>query len=89
MGCPRPSLTSRPYWRPKGFASAVVAVDAVIWHEADVGLLATVVDDRDGAELLIRALIFRLLADRDPAAHASTYRRAIDHVDRLASGSGR
>ncbi|MGH2837223.1 MAG: hypothetical protein ACRDJY_02605 [Thermoleophilaceae bacterium] len=88
-GLPPAVIDFSPYWRPKGFASAVVAVDAVVWHEADVGLLATVVNDRDGTELLIRALIFRLLAHRDPAAHASTYKRAIDQVDRLASRSGR
>ena len=83
-GLPPAVIDFSPYWRPKGFASAIVAVDAVVWQEADIGLLSTVVDDRDDAEYLIRALIFRLLAERDPAALAGAYRRAIEAVDRLA-----
>jgi uncharacterized protein (TIGR02569 family) len=66
-----------PYWRPKGVASAIVAADAVVWHGADTGLLSS---DRDRVQLLIRALLFRLLSDPDPVAHAPRYRRAIDHV---------
>lgn len=83
-GLPPAVIDFSPYWRPKGFASAIVAVDAVVWQGADIGLLSTVVDDRDDAEYLIRALIFRLLAERDPAALAGAYRRAIEAVSRLA-----
>jgi uncharacterized protein (TIGR02569 family) len=73
-----------PYWRPKGFASAVVAADAVLFHHADIELLSRVVDARDGAQLLIRALLFRLLAHPNPAEHGDVYRPAIDYVDSLA-----
>jgi uncharacterized protein (TIGR02569 family) len=73
-----------PYWRPKGFASAIVAADAVVWYGADTELLSTVVDGADGAGLLVRALLFRLLAEPEPAAHARAYRPAIDYVDRLS-----
>ncbi len=83
-GLPPAVIDFSPYWRPKGFASAIVAVDAVVWHEADLELLSTVANSRDGAEFLIRALIFRLLAERDPAAQAAAYRPAIDAVDRLS-----
>ena len=38
----------------------------------------------DRPQLLVRALLFRLLADPDPAAHASVFRPAIDRVDGLA-----
>ena len=82
-GPPPAIIDFSPGWRPTGFASAVVATDAVVWHGADLGLLASVVDSRIGTELLMRALLFRLLADRDPVAHASAYRPAIDYVDRL------
>ena len=75
-----------PYWRPKGFASAIVAADAVLWYDADVELLSTVVDTRADVELLIRAVLFRLLAHRDPAAHVQSYRPVIDYVDRLLHG---
>ncbi len=83
-GLPPAVIDFSPYWRPKGFASAIVAVDAVVWHKADLELLATVANGRDGAQFLIRALIFRLLAERDPAAQATAYRPAIDAVDRLS-----
>ena len=82
-GLPPAVIDFSPYWRPKGFASAIVAVDAAVWHGADVGLLSTFVDDRDGAEFLIRALIFRLLAERDPAAQTDAYRPAIEAVHQL------
>ncbi|ACQ82068.1 aminoglycoside phosphotransferase [Beutenbergia cavernae DSM 12333] len=48
------------YWRPPAYASAVVAVDAVCWHREPVDLLTEL-----GAapQHLVRALLFRLLAD--------------------------
>jgi uncharacterized protein (TIGR02569 family) len=73
-----------PYWRPAGLASAIVAADAVVWHGGDVDLLSSVVHTREDYELLIRALLFRMLTHGDPAAHAHSYRSAIDYVDRLA-----
>ena len=76
-----PAVTDfSPYWRPKGFASAVVAADAVLFHHADIELLSRVVDARDGPQLLIRALLFRLLAHPDPAEHADVYRPGVDYV---------
>jgi uncharacterized protein (TIGR02569 family) len=48
-----------PYWRPTGFASAIVVADALLWHGAGGELLeATVGVSR---QLLIRALIYRLV----------------------------
>jgi uncharacterized protein (TIGR02569 family) len=70
-----------PYWRPAAYASAIVAVDAVLWYGADIGLLSTVAD----AQFLVRALLFRLLASRDPAGAAAAYRPAIEFVDGLIS----
>jgi uncharacterized protein (TIGR02569 family) len=47
-----------PYWRPPGFASAIVVADALLWH----GVGAALVDAADvGRQLLIRALIYRLV----------------------------
>jgi uncharacterized protein (TIGR02569 family) len=74
-----------PYWRPADYASAIVAVDAVLWHGADVGLLSVV----ESRQLLIRALLFRLLASHDPAAAAAGYRRAIEFVEGLLRGGDR
>lgn len=74
-----------PYWRPAAYASAIVVVDAVLWYEADVELLSTVARGEDGAQFLVRALLFRLVASRDPAAAAAGYRPAIEFVDELLS----
>ncbi|MET7717305.1 TIGR02569 family protein [Streptomyces sp. NPDC005407] len=54
-----------PYWRPAAYASAVVAVDALCWYEADPALLERWSHLPDWRQLLIRALIFRI------AAHAT------------------
>jgi uncharacterized protein (TIGR02569 family) len=81
-GLPPAVIDLSPYWRPPAYASAIVAVDAVLWHGADVDLLSTVAAD---AQLLVRALLFRLLATRHPAAAAAGYRPAIEFVDSLLS----
>jgi uncharacterized protein (TIGR02569 family) len=77
-----------PYWRPADYASAIVVVDAVLWYDAEPELLSSVARAENGAQLLVRALLFRLLASRDPAAAASGYRRAIEVVDGLLEGRG-
>jgi hypothetical protein len=63
---------------------AIVAADTVVWCDADLGLLSTAMDSRDGAELLVRALLFRLLAHPAPAPQARADRLAIDLVTRRA-----
>jgi uncharacterized protein (TIGR02569 family) len=88
-GLPPAVIDLSPYWRPVGYASAIVAVDAVLWYSADAELLSTVARGEDGPQLLVRALLYRLLATRDPGAAASGYRRAITFVDTLLSTSAR
>jgi prepilin-type processing-associated H-X9-DG protein len=41
-GLPLAVINMSAYWRPAAYASAIVAVDAVLWHGADVELLAAV-----------------------------------------------
>ena len=65
-----------PYWRPPAYASAIVLSDAVVWHGAPLEPLA------DG-QFLVRALLFRLLSERDPAAAAAAYRPAVEYACRL------
>jgi prepilin-type processing-associated H-X9-DG protein len=77
-------LDLSPYWRPMEYASAIVMVDAVLWYGAEVGLLSVVGD----AQLLVRALLFRLLATPDPAAAVDGYRRAIGFADGLLDERG-
>jgi uncharacterized protein (TIGR02569 family) len=50
-----------PYWRPAGFAAAVVVADAVCWHEADLDtLLPATSAIAEFPQLLVRAAIYRL-----------------------------
>ena len=52
-----------PFWRPTGFASAVVVGDALVWEGADASLLDAVAHVEDFPQLLLRALIFRAIVD--------------------------
>jgi uncharacterized protein (TIGR02569 family) len=52
-----------PYWRPTAYASAIVIADALIWEGADIQVLKTVRHIDDFGQYLIRALIFRAVAD--------------------------
>jgi uncharacterized protein (TIGR02569 family) len=53
-----------PYWRPTGFASAVVIADALVWEEADDNVLSAVAHVDQFAQYLLRALIYRAITDR-------------------------
>jgi uncharacterized protein (TIGR02569 family) len=51
-----------PYFRPRGFATAVVIGDAIRWREADPEpLLAAVAHDPAFPQLFVRAVIYRLV----------------------------
>jgi uncharacterized protein (TIGR02569 family) len=52
-----------PYWRPPAFASAVVAVDALVWEGAGRGVLSVLDGHPDPAQHLLRAAIFRIVMD--------------------------
>ena len=52
-----------PYWRPAGYADAVVVADAVAWHGAGEDLVDALLR-RQGEQLLLRAVLFRVAADR-------------------------
>lgn len=51
-----------PYWRPPVYCSAIVVVDALLWHAASMALIRALPDTRDRASLLARAATFRLVA---------------------------
>jgi len=71
-----------PYWRPAGFAAAIVIADALVWEGADARILAAVSHIADFGQYLIRALIYRIVTElllgrslidspgRDPHGHA-------------------
>jgi len=62
-----------PYWRPPGYADAIVVADAVAWHGADAELVERLLR-RQGEQLLLRAVLFRVAVDHREAA---AYQRVI------------
>jgi uncharacterized protein (TIGR02569 family) len=62
-GLPPTVIDFSPYWRPVGFASAIVVGDALLWEGADVSLLAAVEHVDAFPQLLLRALIYRAVVD--------------------------
>ena len=82
-----------PYWRPAGYASAIVVADALVWEGADRQILDLVSHIADFGQYLIRALIFRLVTDwlltRDEPAetdvHDDRWAPAVDLACRVAA----
>lgn len=60
-GVPPGIIDFTPYWRPQRFASAVVVVDALLWHAAGPSLIASV-PGVDRTSVVARAALFRLIA---------------------------
>ncbi len=57
-GLPPAVIDLSPYWRPVGWSLAVVAVDALVWSDADPSAFA----DLD-PQMLLRAMLYRLVTD--------------------------
>lgn len=51
-----------PYWRPAGYADAIVVADAVAWGGAGDELVERLLRDQ-GDQLLLRAVLFRVATD--------------------------
>jgi uncharacterized protein (TIGR02569 family) len=51
------------YWRPAGYAAAIVAADALAWEGARAEDLADAISGREFGQLLVRALMFRIISD--------------------------
>lgn len=75
------------YWRPVNYSIAVIAADAVCFEGAPLSLLETTSPARDFPQYLIRALLFRLVADhfngRPPSGYGA-YDSAVGRVLELA-----
>jgi uncharacterized protein (TIGR02569 family) len=52
-----------PYWRPRGLATAVVIADALVWEGAPDEVVDAGGEVDELGQLLLRALIFRVVAD--------------------------
>jgi len=56
-----------PYWRPPVFAEAIVVVDGLLWFDLPSDLLTGSGGHPDWQQMLLRALIFRLVAHSESA----------------------
>jgi uncharacterized protein (TIGR02569 family) len=66
------------YWRPTEWASAVAVVDALCWYAATPDLVTRWSHLPDWRQMLIRALIYRIVTDdQGPAFTADPYRAAV------------
>ena len=70
------------YSRPTAFATAIVVADALVWEGADESLLDSVGDVDDIDQMLVRALLYRLVAAveggfEDDAGIRERYRGAV------------
>ncbi|MGP3638660.1 hypothetical protein ACTU45_36185 [Streptomyces sp. 24-1644] len=86
-----------PYWRPPVFAEAIVVADGLLWFDFPSDLLTGPSDHPDWQQMVIRALIFRLVAHSEsagPSGQAQSgeperYVRATDAVvKKLAAFQG-
>lgn len=91
-GHPPAVIDLSPYWRPAEFGDAVVAVDALLWWNADPALVGvarpSALSPALWSSLLARALVFRLLAFDEINSAASEvddqlprYRRVLSLLD--------
>ncbi|MEU8678705.1 aminoglycoside phosphotransferase [Streptomyces sp. NPDC048560] len=83
-----------PYWRPPVFAEAIVLADGLLWFDLPPDLLSTGGSgEPDWHQMLIRALIFRLVAQsqiaelsgRAQTGEPERYMRATDVVVRKSA----
>lgn len=80
-----------PYWRPVGYAEAIVAVDGLLWYSAEPADVLPPLAQRHRRQLLIRAVLFRLLAFAQhahavPPAEAAAELRRFEQVTELVLG---
>ncbi len=51
------------YWRPPGYSAALVVGDALAWEDADPGTLDLIESFHEWPQLLLRAVIFRIVVN--------------------------
>jgi uncharacterized protein (TIGR02569 family) len=87
-----PAIIDWPaYWRPPSWALAVAVADALCWYDATPELVDRWVHLPEWGQMLVRALIYRLVTDdavlgsaRWPDRHIDAYRPAIEAAIRCA-----
>jgi hypothetical protein len=66
-----------PYWRPVGYATAIVVADAVAWGGAGGDLVERLLRQQ-GDQLLLRAVLFRVATD---PREAEAYQPVVSLLD--------
>jgi uncharacterized protein (TIGR02569 family) len=85
-GRPPAIIDFSPYWRPAAYADAIVAVDGLLWFDADPELLRLADSSQDFPQLLVRAQIFRLVALNEGArGEGADLRDQLARFDGVAS----
>jgi uncharacterized protein (TIGR02569 family) len=74
------------YWRPAAYGSAVVIADALVLEGATTALLDVLRPDVELPQLVLRALIFRVVTDRLLGVAAETIRERYADVAELVRG---
>jgi uncharacterized protein (TIGR02569 family) len=80
-GLPPAVIDWAPYWRPPAWACAVAVIDALCWHGARPDVLDRWAHLPDWGQMLVRALIFRIVtwdAAGWPDRPESAYRPVVD-----------
>jgi uncharacterized protein (TIGR02569 family) len=70
-GLPPAVIDWAPYWRPTSWAAAVAVVDALCWHGADRDLVERWGHLAHWPQMLLRALLFRMITDQEAAESRS------------------
>jgi uncharacterized protein (TIGR02569 family) len=66
-GQPPAIIDFSPYWRPVAYADAIIAVDGLLWFDAEPELLTLARSSPDFPQMLVRALMFRLVTMNERA----------------------
>jgi uncharacterized protein (TIGR02569 family) len=80
-----------PYWRPAGYAIAMMLADGIAWEGSEVSILARVHEEPNIGQLLLRAVLFRLTISAlvgGPVSFSKNFsvyevvtQWAMDHID--------
>jgi uncharacterized protein (TIGR02569 family) len=86
-GLPPAIIDFSPYWRPVGYAEAMIAVDGMLWFGGGPDLEPLVARDPEFVQFLIRALTFRLVAHNQRAVEVDP--TALDELPQFVAVADR
>lgn len=88
-GQPPTVIDFAPYWRPAGYSLAVAAVDILTWSDAPPTILDILAGEPEIDQLLVRAMLFRLVTESisraDPQTRQTVRRISEPIVDLVLS----